>query len=258
MALLEDIKVLFDADTLYEVFEVKNSSKIEEIKKAYRKKSLLCHPDKAKQEDKEEATRKFQVLCKCYDILSDEEKRKIYDDCGSVDEESFDKNMDWMDYWRNLFPKVTGKMIDDFMEKFHGSEKEKDDLKNCYLKCKGDMNKIPEYFLGYHYEQEDRIVGMINDLIEANEVPAYKAFTNESVASKEKRRKKFAREAKEAKKAQEDMGDLASMITKRRSQEGADFLAALEAKYAPKTKRSRLLDEAPPPAKRSRRATRNN
>lgn len=80
---------------------------------------------------------------------------------------------------------------------------------------------------------------MINEMIDNEEIPRYKAFTHETDSSKIKRKKKLSKEAKEAEKVQESMGDLAAMITKRRSQEGADFLAALEAKYSAKSKRSR-------------------
>lgn len=44
--------------------------------------SLMClppryHPDKRKDNDKEDATAKFQALCAVYDVLSDEKKRKV-------------------------------------------------------------------------------------------------------------------------------------------------------------------------------------
>lgn len=77
MGLIDDIREIFGADNLYEVLGADKTAKAEEIKKAYRKKSLLCHPDKAPAESKNEATRKFQTLCKCYDILQDEERRKV-------------------------------------------------------------------------------------------------------------------------------------------------------------------------------------
>lgn len=77
MGLLDDVKEIFGADTLYEVLGVKKSVRSDLLKKAYRQKSLLCHPDKANEENKEEFTKKFQILCKCYEILCDEEKRKV-------------------------------------------------------------------------------------------------------------------------------------------------------------------------------------
>ncbi len=53
------------------------------VKRAYYKQSLKVHPDRVGEEEKENATEKFQTLGKVYSILSDSEKRKIYDETGS-------------------------------------------------------------------------------------------------------------------------------------------------------------------------------
>jgi DnaJ family protein C protein 9 len=52
------------------------------VKKAYRQLALRYHPDRTDIDQKEEAKTKFQIIGKIYAILSDEEKRKIYDDTG--------------------------------------------------------------------------------------------------------------------------------------------------------------------------------
>ena len=52
------------------------------VKKAYYKQSLRVHPDRVTDDEKENATEKFQTLGKVYSILSDKEKRKIYDETG--------------------------------------------------------------------------------------------------------------------------------------------------------------------------------
>ena len=58
----------------------KNSSDVE-IKKAYRKLAMKWHPDK-NPDNAEEAARKFQEIGEAYDVLSDMEKRAIYDQFG--------------------------------------------------------------------------------------------------------------------------------------------------------------------------------
>ena len=45
--------------------------------------AMKLHPDKNKHVD--DATEKFQSLQRVYSILSDEEKRKLYDETGCVD-----------------------------------------------------------------------------------------------------------------------------------------------------------------------------
>ena len=52
------------------------------VKKGYHKKSLAVHPDRVGPEEKEEATKKFQTLGKVYALLSDKDKRAVYDESG--------------------------------------------------------------------------------------------------------------------------------------------------------------------------------
>ena len=56
------------------------------VKKAYRQLALRYHPDRTDIDQKEEAKTKFQIIGKVYAILSDEEKRNIYDDTGTTKE----------------------------------------------------------------------------------------------------------------------------------------------------------------------------
>jgi len=52
------------------------------VKKAYYKLSLKVHPDRVQADELELATRKFQALGKIYEVLSDDERRAIYDEDG--------------------------------------------------------------------------------------------------------------------------------------------------------------------------------
>lgn len=62
---------------LYELFEVSTKCSVAEIKKAYRKKALIHHPDKNPDDPK--AKEIFQKLSKALEILSDEKARASYD-----------------------------------------------------------------------------------------------------------------------------------------------------------------------------------
>lgn len=64
----------------YEILEITQSADKESIKKAYRKLALKYHPDR-NQGDKE-AEDKFKLINEAYEVLSDDEKRAIYDRYG--------------------------------------------------------------------------------------------------------------------------------------------------------------------------------
>ena len=62
---------------LYLLLEVSPEATKEEIKKAYRKKAVKCHPDKNPGNPK--ATQEFQALLNAYTILYDDNTRRDYD-----------------------------------------------------------------------------------------------------------------------------------------------------------------------------------
>ncbi|XP_033127683.1 dnaJ homolog subfamily B member 6-like isoform X3 [Anneissia japonica] len=66
----------------YEVLGVSKTATAEDIKKAYRKLALRWHPDK-NPSNKEEAANKFKEISAAYEVLSDANKKNIYDRGGS-------------------------------------------------------------------------------------------------------------------------------------------------------------------------------
>ncbi len=65
----------------YEVLGVTKTASIEEIKSSYRKAALKWHPDRSP-ENKEEAEHRFRECTEAYSVLSDTQKRQIYDTYG--------------------------------------------------------------------------------------------------------------------------------------------------------------------------------
>lgn len=66
----------------YEVLGVKKSASLDEIRKAYREMALRFHPDRVPAEQKKAAEEKFKEVSEAYAVLSDAQKRAVYDEYG--------------------------------------------------------------------------------------------------------------------------------------------------------------------------------
>jgi DnaJ family protein B protein 4 len=65
----------------YEILGVSKNATADELKKAYRKKAMQWHPDR-NPDQKELAEAKFKEIAEAYEVLSDPEKKQIYDKYG--------------------------------------------------------------------------------------------------------------------------------------------------------------------------------
>ncbi|CAL8090552.1 unnamed protein product [Calicophoron daubneyi] len=72
-----------DDPDYYAVLGLQRNSSAEDVKKAYRRLALRWHPDK-NPNNKEEAERRFKLIAEAYDVLSDESRRRIYDQYGKA------------------------------------------------------------------------------------------------------------------------------------------------------------------------------
>ncbi|KAM3697489.1 hypothetical protein ACJW30_06G117000 [Castanea mollissima] len=65
----------------YKILQVDRSAKDDDLKKAYRKLAMKWHPDK-NPNNKKEAEAKFKQISEAYEVLSDPQKRAVYDQYG--------------------------------------------------------------------------------------------------------------------------------------------------------------------------------
>jgi molecular chaperone DnaJ len=91
----------------YEVLEVSRNASAEEIKKAYRKQAIKHHPDK--NPGNKEAEEKFKEAAEAYEVLSDADKKAVYDRYGhaGLNQQSggggFHTNMTAEDIFEHVF-----------------------------------------------------------------------------------------------------------------------------------------------------------
>ncbi|VAH14765.1 unnamed protein product [Triticum turgidum subsp. durum] len=80
LALLLYLAAVIEGKSFYDVLQVPKGASEDQIKRSYRKLALKYHPDK--NPDNEEATKRFAEINNAYEVLTDQEKRKIYDRYG--------------------------------------------------------------------------------------------------------------------------------------------------------------------------------
>uniref|UniRef100_A0AAG5DES2 J domain-containing protein n=1 Tax=Anopheles atroparvus TaxID=41427 RepID=A0AAG5DES2_ANOAO len=90
----------------YKILGVTKQATEDEIKKAYRKRALVHHPDRhanATDEEKKEQERKFKELGEAYTVLSDPMKKSRYDSGHDLEDMSSGADIDPQNVYRQFF-----------------------------------------------------------------------------------------------------------------------------------------------------------
>jgi molecular chaperone DnaJ len=66
----------------YEILGLSKGASIDEVKKSYRQMVMKHHPDRVPPEQKKEAEEKFKEISEAYAVLSDPQKKQLYDQYG--------------------------------------------------------------------------------------------------------------------------------------------------------------------------------
>lgn len=274
----------------YETLGVEKTATQDQVKSGYRKQALKHHPgrlnprfahcmlleltdtslDKVAPSEKEIANKQFQEIAFAYAILSNERRRKRYDTTGNTSESLAldDDDFNWTDYFREQYSAVlTGDALDKVKKEYQGSEEEKRDLLDAFVRFNGNMDKIySDVMCSNVLDDDKRFRSIIDQAIEDNEVEGWNKYVKEPEKKRVQRRQRAEWEAEEAedlaeelgvkdklgmtgkKRKDEGMGDLAALIQQRQQGRAANFFDGLEAKYGggKKTGKKRMMEEEPP------------
>lgn len=190
--------------TLYEALGLTSAATEHEIRKSYFKMAIKVHPDR--NADDPRATERFQSLQKIYSVLSDPEKRRIYDQTGRFDDEDgvlSEKNFESLyEYYKATFKEVTVDAIEDFREQYQESEEEMNDVLSYYDEFEGNMHKVFDHVMLSDPEVDSvRFQGYIDSALEDGTVQTcYEAYERwrKALARTTKGRRKKTRKRKDS------------------------------------------------------------
>lgn len=216
---------------LYEVLGLSRDEKPSEddIRRAYRKKALQSHPDKAQlrgEADAEAAALAFQQVGFAYSVLSDAKRRRRYDTTGSTSDSIFaDEEVDWNEYFKTLWDgEVSHATLDEFKEKYQGSEEEEEDILDAYRDGEGSLEHIfANVPCSNILDDEARFIDIVNGAIATKKLPKTKAWSSLTTADGKRARKalkaKARHEASEAEEYAKELGVHDQFFGKKKAKE---------------------------------------
>ncbi len=100
------------AKDYYKILGVDRNASAEEVKKAFRQLARKYHPD-ANPENKKEAEERFKEISEAYEVLSDPQKKSMYDRTGQVNFGGDGSNFRWEDFthftdFEDIFSRIFG------------------------------------------------------------------------------------------------------------------------------------------------------
>lgn len=120
--------------------------------------------------------------------------------CVWLDEEMMEDSFNWVGHWALTFKnKANDTVINSFLNRYRGSEEEAADIKQLYSLYQGEMSKIMNMILFLTEEDEARIRGSIQYMINSDRNPCsvrnfFKKPSKRNMSGDNKPRSKKAKE----------------------------------------------------------------
>lgn len=126
------------------------------VKKAFKSKSKLLHPDRAADTDQNVATEKFKVMSEAHNILSDPLQRAKYNETGAV------SNLNYI---------ITDDQMNECVTEYKGSAREEEDIRDAYMHGHGDIKFILKNVPFATAMDDSRISDVVKELVRRKVVP---------------------------------------------------------------------------------------
>ncbi|KAF5100508.1 hypothetical protein D0Z00_001236 [Geotrichum galactomycetum] len=202
-----------------------------EVTKAYRRRALQVHPDKAPSPaERPDFHAQFQELALAYSVLGDATRRTRYDAAGggslqeALSDETGDMEQGAAEFFKELWKtEVTQEMIDRDREGYRFRDEERADVVRFYEEGAGDLDHVMSNVLHSEDADEDRFIEIIKQAIKAGETKEFKLFKEQlrdRKGRKARRAKAAQQEAKEAEELRKELG-LDEKLQKKKQKGGA-------------------------------------
>ena len=151
------LNIIICGEDYYKILGVKRNASKKDIRKAFKKLSLKYHPDKNK-DNPEKAKQKFIKIAEAYEVLNDDEKRKIYDTYGSEGVKQHEQgqsagpnmNMNMNNFKFNFNGKnFDGKSFEDIFSEFFGGNGMGGGFRQERRSNKGSFGGFSDFFGGF-------------------------------------------------------------------------------------------------------------
>ena len=200
-----------DNEEYYKILNINKNSTETEIKKSYRKLAMKYHPDK--NPGNESAENQFKKISEAYEVLSDQDKRKIYDQYGKegldMNNMNTGPNINPMDIFQNFFGSshfnnerhksvepIVKEVYFSLQELYTGIEKKIEIEKEIIVDKKGNINYKDSIELCHHCEGKGyiNVVRQIGPMISQMQSPCKYCKTKGYLINKYYQQKKVKEE----------------------------------------------------------------
>ncbi|KAH7646855.1 hypothetical protein FG379_002007 [Cryptosporidium bovis] len=215
---------------LYDIIGVDPDATTSEIKREYRIRALLLHPDKNNND--EVSKERFQELQNAYEILRNDESRKTYDETGIIEGEEENTNFNnIVEFFTSFSRRITEEDIENYKRNYRGSEEEWEDLSSFYHRFNGSCKHLLEYIPFAEPDDIEYYLNLIETAIRDGRLPSRAEFdTSKKYLERKAKKYKKSKKYKSKEQEEEDVNKLIREL-RERSRRRIEIISQIIAKH---------------------------